>query len=396
MTAPFATLDGQLVASARVHVPGRGPWFADVDLLEAPTLPSGRVVLALGELALSGTVDARYAGAFGLQRRVRLVAGAGAWGVALPAKGYHNDAGLRAGTIAGDAAREAGELIGGFAPAAERVGADYVRQAGPASRALEDVIGGVPWWVDYDGTTQVGTRPAAAAAPGTFEVLEHDPRARLVTLATDDLRSVGIGSVLSDARLEGPQTVRELELEVVAEAVRVKAWCGGEAGSRGRLASAVEAIVERILARHLWGTWRYRVVQMSGAPPNRVELQAMSRAAGLPDVIPASMAPGVSGAHARLTPGVEVLVEFVEGDRTRPVVTHFAGAGQGGFVPARLTLGADTTDPSPDAARSGDSVSVTIPALSFLISSGPDTLNPAPVTVNGTITSGSTKVGIGG
>lgn len=337
MTA-FAHVDGHTAIAARLHVPGVGPWWAEVDLQDAPEL-AGAVTLALGELELSGTIDPAHSGTHGLQRRVRIVAGGGGWAVLLAARHYHNDGQVRARTVVEDAAREAGETLGAtFAPASETIGRDYVRQAGSAARVLEDVIGGVAWWVDYAGATQVGERSTSIAAPGTYEVIEYSPDARVVVLAVDDPRAVGIGSVL-EQRLDEPQTVRELTVEATADAMLVRAWCGGVDSARGRLAGLLERIVERVVAKRLFGLWRYRVARMSG---DRVELQAMRRDARLPNALPISMVPGLAGAHAELTPGAEVLVEFVEGDRRYPVVTHFAGKDGNGWTPVVSVLSASS------------------------------------------------------
>lgn len=381
-----ATIAGHPVVAARVHVPSSGPWFADVELEGDPDV-EGQVTLQLGELALVGTVDATRSGTFGLQRKLRLVAGAGSWGKLLGAKAYHNDAGVRALTVAEDAAREAGESLGDATPASTTIGKDYVRPSGVAARALEDALGGANWWVDYDGVTQAGTRIPVAAVAGTYEVLEHDPRARLVVIAVDDLEAVGIGSVLTD-RLDAPQTVRELELEVTSASARIRAWCGEGVG--GRLASAIRNVIARATEGRLFGLWRYRVVTLSG---DRVNLQPINLAAGLPDLANISMVPGVAGAHAELALGAEVLVEFIEGKRTAPVITHFAGKDGNGFVPVRLTLGSAAA--APNAARQGDAVRVTIPIGTFLVAASDGVANAAPVLVDGTITSGSSKVGIG-
>lgn len=329
----YATVDGEPLVSARVHVPSRGPWFADVEFESAPEL-SGRVTLRLGELELVGTIDPSHDGTHAGHRRSRIVAGAGGWGTLLAPKAYHNDAGVRARTVAQDAAREAGEELADDPLLEERVGVDYVRQAGPASRVLEDVLRGAGWWVDYDGVTRVGTRTATTVAANTYEVLEYVPDERVVVLAVDDLRAVGVGSVLTE-RLDTPQTVSELEINVPADRVRVKAWTGGGESSRGRLEDALRSIVRRSTDDRLFGAWRYRVVQMSG---DRVELQAVRRDAGLPDVLPVSMWPGLAGAHAELTGGAEVLVEFIEGDRTMPVIRGFVGKGGPGHAPQEITI----------------------------------------------------------
>lgn len=342
----FANVNGNGLTGAVVHVPGQGAWFADVDFEEAPDV-SGSVTLNLGDLALSGTVDARYSGTFALRRRARIVGGVNGWGKSLPAKAYHNDAGIRAQVVAEDAAREAGETLGTFTPVAERIGVDYVRSAGVASRALEDVIGGPLWWIGYDGKTNVGPRSTAQAQETDYEVLDYDAREQIVVLAVDDLRKIGVGSIIT-ARLDAPLTINELAIEVTAERVRVKTWCGG-ALMVDRIAAALRRIVARDTDAQLFGKWRYRVIQMSG---DRVELQAVRAAAGLPNILPISMAPGVAGVHSMLTPGSECLVEFIEGNRTQPFIAAFAGKDGNGFVPVETLIDATTMIKLGDGATS--------------------------------------------
>jgi hypothetical protein len=332
----YATIGGRPVASALVVVPSRGPWWADVDL-ELDDEVAGRTTLALGALELSGTVRASENGAHGLQRRLRLVAGADGWGTRLAPKAYHADNGVRARTLAEDAAREAGEELGTFEPAAERVGIDYVRQAGPASRCLEDALGGVPWYVDTDGVTNVGERPSSSPPASAYEVLGYDPRARVVTLAVDELDTITVGATISE-RLEESLVVRELEIAAGPDGVRLRAWCGEDAGY-GRIGDALRGFVRRVVDDRYFGISKYRVIRMSS---DRVELQAVRRGGDMPDILPISMWPGVAGAHADLTPGAEVLVQFIDGERTQPIVTHFAGKDGNGWTPANVTIDATT------------------------------------------------------
>jgi hypothetical protein len=342
----YCDIDGNTILEATLVVPNVGPWYCTVVFESAPDV-AGAVVLTIGSLRLEGVVDARNNGVFGEQRRARIVGGGGGWGALVPALHYHNDAGVRALSIAQDVARLAGEEIGTFNPAATQVGIDYVRQAGLASRVLEDVIGGVPWHVGFDGRTNVGERATSTPDVSAYEALEVDARQTLVTLAVDDLSLVGIGSILTRAPLTGPVTVHELEVAVEVDRVRVKAWGGATAAggtatdgartlsARGRIAQSLRDISRRSVDDRLWGRYRYRVVQMSG---DRVELQAVLSASGLPDVLPVSMRPGVAGAFAKLTGGAIVLVEFVEGNRTLPIVSAFAAKGEGGHAPDELTF----------------------------------------------------------
>lgn len=338
MADVYAAVNGSRLSALRLSVPNKGPWIAECDFEEAPP-SSFKAKLTIGALTLVGTIVARYDGTFALQRRVRIVGGAGMWGSPVQPKGYHNDAQIKARTVAEDAAREVGETLGSFVPGAERIGIDYARQAGtdgkpcPASRVLEDAAGGAAWWVDYAGVTNVGPRPATPLDASAYQVLEFDPRTKIATLAVDDPGAVVIGSTLTE-RLDAPQVVRELELTIDKGAMRISAWCGGSENGDGRLAGLFRTIVQRATDGQIFGKYRYRVVSM--ADDGRVNLQAVRKSGGLPDLLTISMWPGVAGAHAELASSAEVLVEFIEGDRTLPIVTHFAGKDGVGFVPTRL------------------------------------------------------------
>lgn len=382
----LANINGHPITHLRLTVSARGPWVADCTLDNAAPDVTGRVTIKLEGLELVGTVT--DGGAYLGAKTVRIVAGGGSWARALPPKGYHNDAGIKALNVAQDAAREAGEVLGSFAPEHARIGVDYARQAGPASRTLKNVIGSAAWWVDYAGVTHVGARSSAPIAEDAYEVLEANPRSKRVVLGVQDLSSVVIGSVLSKG-LDGPHTVRDLEIELAAERIRVVAWCGPASGS-SRLASLLQAVIEQSTDKPLHGLWEYRVVAMSG---ERVDLQAVDKSAGLPDLAQVSMWPGVAGVHAELAPGAEVLVQFIEGDRTRPVVTLFGGNGTPGWLPDTLTLGGTS---GPPIAREGDTVEVLLPPAIFTGTINGVPSPPVPVftgtKIVGMIVGGSFKV----
>lgn len=382
----YIGVNGQRLTAIKLTVSNGGPWIADVDFESDPSA-EGRVELVIGELKCRGTISALSSGAFGLQRRARIVAGAGAWADTVPAKQYHNDAGVKASLVAADAARAVGETLGSFVPAAERIGRDYVRDVGPAARVLEDTLGGVPWWVDYAGVTRAGSRPPVQLAAEAYTVLAYDPRERIATLAMDDPGLMQIGALLV---VDGPQIVRAFEVRINANESRVLAWCAGSASGTGYLAGLVKSIVERTTDGALHGHYRYRLVRMAG---ERLELQAVRKVAGLPDLLPISVMPGIAGAHAILTPGTEVLVAFVEGDRGQPVALAFSGLDGPGFAPVALTLGGPS---GAAAARLGDIVEVQLPPAQFsgTIGGSPASglLTFTPAKSLGVITSGSSKV----
>jgi hypothetical protein len=385
MSDLVAQIAGHFASNVKVSVPNVGPWFVDVDLLELVPLADlgSRVTLTIGTLELKGTIDPEFSGTFGQATKLRIVAGGGGWAKLLAAKPYHNDAGqgVKALQIATDAAREAGEVLGNFVPSAERVGRDFVRGAGLASQTLELALDGAPWHVDYAGITHGGPRPTPAAPAGSYELLEFDPRTHIATLAVDDLTVIGIGTILSD-RLDAPQTVRELEIVMSEGSLRVVAWCGGAAASRGRLEDLLVVIARRALGGKLFGKYRYRLQTM--AADGRVNLQVVSKADGLPNILPISMKPGVSGWHAELVGGTEVLVEFIGGEPTDPIVTGFPGKGEPGLTPLSLSFG-DGTAP---IARVGDTINCFFPpTIPF---SG--TIAGSPVTGVMTIAGASTGI----
>jgi hypothetical protein len=88
---------------------------------------------------------------------------------------------------------------------------------------------------------------------------------------------------------------------------------------------------------------------------DRADLQRAGSRKDLPDLIAVSMFPGVSGTHARLSKGTEVLVAFVDGDRAQPVITNFSPDS----IPDELTLGGPA-GASP-IARVGDTVTAFFP-----------------------------------
>jgi hypothetical protein len=348
VTTGGISVGGVAAISVILHVPSIGPWWADCTLASADDV-SGRTTIAIGDsLSLSGTVVDAHAGVFAEQRILRVVAGANGWSTMLPALGYHNDgAGVSARRVANDAATAVGETLGTFVPSSQTLQIDYVRTTGPAARTLEDAIGSASWWVDFDGNTNVGTRSTATADPTTYELLEYDPLNRVAVLAMDDLSSISIGMTLpADERMTVSQTVREIRYEIAGNDARVFVMCG-ESDSRGRIVRALRSIVRRSVDDRYYAPARYRVIRTNG---DRLELQAISP--DVPDIGPISMSPGLAGAHSTLTPGTIVLVSFVEGLRTMPIVTHFAGKDGSGFVPvstviditSELKLGANATE----------------------------------------------------
>jgi hypothetical protein len=108
--------------------------------------------------------------------------------------------------------------------------------------------------------------------------------------------------------------------------------------TESRLLRVIRAIVRETFPNYdFHGLYRYRVVQMA---VGRVDLQAVNKAPGLPNVLPVPIHAGMAGLSAELTPGSIVLVEFEEGDPGKPRVTHFSAKNEPGFLPVSVSLDA--------------------------------------------------------
>lgn len=362
-----------------LRVANRGPWVAELDMVDDVAL-TGAVELQFGALTLHGTVVPQQAGTFGEQTSLHVVGGGAGWGRQLPAKAYHNDAGVKARLLAEDAARDAGETLGSFVATPERIGLDYVRAAGTASATLEYAAATSPWWVDFAGVTNVGLRPEVELPAKSYVLLNFEPATQVAELAVDDLSALTVGSVISDERLGASLVVRDFELTTKDNSpLRATVWCGGLNTEPGRLPGLLRAIVRRLGEGALHGCYRYRVATMLS--DGRCELQAVRTATGLPDLRPVLQWPGAPGLAPRLALGAEVLVQFIDSDPAQPVITHYAGEGGAGFIPASFVLSASgnvglSAGAAMDvdgltvriggvgalaAARLGDSVSVALP-----------------------------------
>lgn len=354
MTDVFAAIGDVRLARVELHVPGRGPWYADCET-ESDDVPqpddSGRVTITLGRLSLVGTITTSTE-AFALGRKFRVVAGGGGWNKSAAPRAYHNDAGVKAQTVAEDAAREAGETLGVFAPAAERLARDYVRDASTYARTIEDAAGGADWFVAYDGTTAVGERDASDTDPEKVRVTDLDVQYQIAKLDVADPADVAVGNTLQSEALPAPAVIRGLV--IVAESGRFDVEAHLDAAI-DPTADLLASIVRRVMDRQLLGAYRYRVTTLAG---ERVNLQLINARAGLPLALSNVAMRTAPGVHAEVEPGTEVLVAFADGDRAYPFVCGFAARNEPGHSPTYLDLGGPG---GTFLARVGDSVTVYFP-----------------------------------
>jgi hypothetical protein len=109
MTASAGTVNGAPCTRMRMQLGSWGAGHVDADLTEPDAL-AGAVTVQLADVTAKGTVIA--GGVANGRAAYRIVLGAAGWATALPAKGYHNDAGVKAALVLADAARACGETLG--------------------------------------------------------------------------------------------------------------------------------------------------------------------------------------------------------------------------------------------------------------------------------------------
>lgn len=310
-----------------------GVWAAQVEIHHGETSPTGRVAITTAEgIALSGTVDPKHSGSFGEKRHLRVIAGGNGWSKTVRAQHFHSDVGLTMQVLASATAAEAGEVVTVLAPMV--VGLDFARRNAPASQIFTDA--GVDWWVGLDGVTRVGAR-VPVVQPPSLEVLDWDPEAATVRFTASVL--VEPGTVIVDDRF-GRRIVREVEATVSNGAVTGTLWVVEASPTAGTVSELTQSFAE--LAREATRiatarVYEYRVIAMAGS---RVELQAVSKADGVPDILPASVWGGISGYRAELRPASRVLVGFIAGDPRRPYVAAYEPPEADGWRPVKLELDA--------------------------------------------------------
>jgi len=315
------------VLEVRLAIPGVGAWVADcdLDLGSDQAVPTGRQTLIVGSSQLVGTIDKKATGRFGEKARARLVAGAGAWGDDVPAEHFHNDAtgGITSEAVLTATASKVGETVVDASPVS--YGTDFFRVAGPASGVLD----GRAWYVDALGVTQVAQWPAKALG-SDVDVLSFDPGLGCAELAGDDV--IWPGTVIGDARFASFQ-VGDVEQVFTRSGSRAKVWSSSGLRATSRFADALERVVDRFAGGEWLKVYRYRIV--TEGVDGRVRLQAVTKASGVPDTMPVSIWPGMSGLSATHAAGTEVAVVFLNGDKAQPRVIAFDGR-----VPLELVLDA--------------------------------------------------------
>jgi len=336
-----ATLQNHVVTSCALRMPAWGVWWADVEI-DQPAELTGAVALEVSGLTLAGAVVS--GGPWSGRGRYRVAAGAGRWGVEIPAKSYANDLGVKISTVLGDAAAAVGETLDTIAPTLT-VGRQWSREAGPASRQLH-AIRPRAWHVGADGVTRLGAWPASTHT-GEVTVMSRDDARGVYELAAES-----VAGIVPGATVAGLVAV-DVEHRVTPKGTRTTVWTGDG------IATGLDALARHFSNLHRYrGVASYRVVSQSS---ERLNLQIERASTGLGDLhaVPVRLAPGIKATWA---PGSLCLVAFVDGSPSRPVVVAGDDPDSPAHVPSVLTLDASTQIDAGDATgrvlREGDTLSL--------------------------------------
>jgi hypothetical protein len=232
------------------------------------------------------------------------------------------------------------------------------------------------------------------------EILEWDSLQQRATMSADAL--VLPGTVLTDARFDGPITVRDVEITFTTEGTKVVAWCSSVAVPR--LVSALTNMVREFGGIASLKSYQYRIISQSGASLN---LQAVDNPDGSSSAAPDSKIvtvwPGMQGLSGQYLEGSLCRVIFLGAQFSDPLVVSFDGS-----LPTSVTIDAsNTVNVGPSASTVslagggtpvsgvGDTVYVVGAFTGSVIVAGVPSPATGVVTGVGTILSGSGKVARG-
>lgn len=330
-----AALNDRTITRARLLVPGWGLPFAEVEIDGSDELDDNAVTLEIADLVASMTVVT--SGPWRGRRRYRIVAGSGGWGESIPARGYTSDLKVLPAAVAVDAATDAGEVIDVTGLGVSSLGGHWTRPAGPAARALEQ-LAPQGWRVGLDGVTRFGPAPEVAYDGEAARVDLPDFAVGRVELAP----LTGVSQLVPGVVVDDTIAV-DVEHRVEDGALRTSLWAAH--GATSRILSGLARIVRRLTVRYdFGGIYSYRIVSSEGdtIDGQRLDLQPERSLPGMPWLqrVRTQYPPGFTAEH---TLGGLVLVQFVDGDPARPVVTAGgADPDSPGWLPGAVRIDADS------------------------------------------------------
>jgi len=308
----YASYAGERIVSGTVEIPTTGRWTADLFLAEDKVIPSTGP-LTIGNLTMQGFTyrDGPYAG----QRRVRAAGGAGGWHKVIPEQDYDLSGGVLLSVVLRDAAMAVGEQVNVLSDGP--VGVRYVRQSGPASRVLRQLVGD-DWYVDPAGTTQVHNPRPTTRITSQFLVNDADLGLGLAEVSTENPSDWMPGRTFTSptiTQLRSINTVRH----TLGDTLRTQVLFSGVGPDRfiGALHQLVE---ETVPDEPFFGLYEYTVQATDGTT---IDGSPTETTLGLPNIRGVTIRTGLAGGAVTPALGSLCYVAFANGEPTRPIVHSF-------------------------------------------------------------------------
>lgn len=312
------TANGAMVSSCSITIPYYGAWVADVAIIGDAPLTSP-VTLVVSDLTLIGTVVRD--GAFTGDRRARIVGGGGGWGKTIPAKGYSHVVGIKASTILGDAAREAGESIS--LENDRTLGLLYAREEAPAERTLNLIVGDT-WWIDEAGVTQTKAR-ASTAVVAPFTLVSRNAANDEYQISTESIAGWLPGRTFSSPTVPDVQAISFVTIHASNEG-KLSLTVLGTSVAIERLRRDLRAIIRSEVAALSYGTtWEYQIAPSIGMPGvfSTVDVTP-PEGSTMPSLTKVPLGVGL-GVVAPPIAGTKCRVRFVNGNPWQPEIVSIGG-----------------------------------------------------------------------
>lgn len=331
-------LDKRQLSRVSLHMPRYGVAVATLETADPTAVTiDAPATLTLGDLVLAGTVVEGGATGGGTYR-YDWRAGAGLWHREIRERAYQSGLGVLLSTVLRDlpaAFTEAGY------PRAEQIAIGVPdRRLGPSVSHWTRIRGAawntlgateVPWYVDPAGVTQIRERNGVEVTADDYTVTDNavdDGRIRI------SLTGVRVSPWLPGG-LVGGRPIRTLDVDArEAEPIRLTLNLGREE-PRSLLDTWYEQRAA-ILAYH--GTYEYIVRTRDGV---LYGLAPVDQNLGLPELTGVELWTGIPASGADIKPGRSVLIGFIDGKPSRPVMRGFMPLHRDGSQPSETRLDAD-------------------------------------------------------
>ncbi len=311
------TIAGQAITSGSIRIPEQGDWFGDISTNTSERIPDGtRVDIVVENVTLSGAIV--RGGITGDVGRYQ-VAGRPEWDKPIIARrtaAYYRATTVKTREVLTDICRE---TLGANwqsiveLPPIENLGNHFQRPGtfGTVEVLARDLLEllELPWYVRADGVTVFATRPSGTVSTEQqILVSKRNDAIGYRVVNCEDLAAFAPGLTF-----EG-ETIGDVTYAIRPDDVEIHVWTRTASNA---FANLVRAVWRRMFPHvELQGLFSYTTIGPSIG--GRHDLRS-TRSRHLPDVRTCDTWT-IAGHTAELQPGTRVVVTFVDGDPTQPLI----------------------------------------------------------------------------